>query len=196
MTDDRSTGRFAVAPEAGEQSGKRVGGRGPFPRRLLRGPDVVEAYLRADSLPRYIQRLREIETEFQAQRRRLEAAYRSLEEAWGHDAETFARRWRLRARAWRFERLNQLIREHNEWYPVEASLPMDPRTRDYVPVNGRSYRRIELGPEWVLGHLPPAPRGEGEAPRLPSRPPQEPRARAPRGPRSRASGGPRSRASR
>ena len=196
MNDDRHAGRLPVAREPSDQPGSRARARRPFSRRLIRGPDAVEAYLRADSLPRYMQRLREIENEFQAQRRRLEAAYRALEEVWGHDAAAFSRHWRVRARTWRFERLNQLIREHNEWYPVEASLPMDPRTRDYVPVNGRSYRRIELGPEWVLGHLPPAPRGEGEAPRLPSRPPQEPRARAPRGPRSRASGGPRSRASR
>ena len=27
---------------------------------------------------------------------------------------------------------------------------MDLRTRDYVLINGRSYRRAVLGPEWVL----------------------------------------------
>jgi hypothetical protein len=31
---------------------------------------------------------------------------------------------------------------------------MDPRTRDYVKVNGRSYRRPELGPAWVLEQFP------------------------------------------
>jgi hypothetical protein len=31
---------------------------------------------------------------------------------------------------------------------------MDLRTRDYVKVNGRSYRRPELGPEWVLEQFP------------------------------------------
>lgn len=180
MNDDRHVGRFAVTREAGETPSGKVGARRPFSRRLVRGPEAVEAYLRADSLPRYMQRLREIENEFQAQRRRLETAYRALEAAWGHDPETFSRRWRVRARACRFERLNQLIREHNEWYPVEASLPMDPRTCDYVPVNGRSYRRIELGPDWVLAHLPAWPRKGAEAPKLPTRPPQEPRSRASR----------------
>jgi hypothetical protein len=31
---------------------------------------------------------------------------------------------------------------------------MDIRTRDYVLINGRSYRRPMLGPEWVLEHFP------------------------------------------
>ena len=120
-----------------------------------------------------MQRLREIELEFRAQRRRLEAAYRALEDACGHDAAAFSRRWRARAHAWRFDRLNQLIREHNDWYPIEANLPMDPRTRDYVRVNGKSYRRIELGPDWVLEYFPPGPPGGPGAPSVPARPPQE-----------------------
>ena len=66
----------------------------------------------------------------------------------------FARRWRAIAHRWRFDELNELIRTHNEWYPVERDLPMDLRTRDYVLVNGRSYRRPVLGPEWILEHFP------------------------------------------
>ena len=54
------------------------------------------------------------------------------------------------AEAWSFEDLNELIRTHNEWYPVERDLPMDLRTRDYVLVNGRSYRRRELDAGWIL----------------------------------------------
>ena len=69
-------------------------------------------------------RLREIETVFRAERRRLDAAYRELLEAQGDDAKRFAHRWRSLARTWRFEHLNDLIREHNLWYPVEASLPI------------------------------------------------------------------------
>ncbi len=37
---------------------------------------------------------------------------------------------------------------------MERQLPMDPRTRDYVRLGGRSYRRPVLGPEWVLEHFP------------------------------------------
>jgi hypothetical protein len=120
-----------------------------------------------------MERLVEIEAEYQLHRRRLEDAYAALrEECWRHPG-LFALRWRLQAHTWSFEDLNELIREHNQWYPVEANLPMDPRTRDYVPVRGASYRRIELGPDWVLEHFP-ASDGRLERPPLPRRAPREP----------------------
>ena len=173
MYDDRSRQSQAAGPgTAGTREGRRRAPRG-LSRRVLSGPQTVEAYLRASSPPRYMQRLREIESEFQAQRRRLESAYRALADDCGTDASLFARRWIVMAHGWRFESLNVLIRQHNEWYPIEADLPMDPRTRDYVPVRGASYRRIELGPAWVLEHFPPAGRSPG-APALPRRAPREP----------------------
>ena len=138
---------------------------------------------RGNSPPRYMQRLRQIETEFGTQCRRLLAAYEALLEAHGDDAETFARRWQSRARSWRFDRLNDLVREHNAWYPIEANLPMDPRTRNFIPVRGGSYRRVELGAEWVLEHLPARPTAAHERPELPRRAPREPL--APRPTRSR-----------
>ena len=39
-------------------------------------------------------------------------------------------------------------------HPVETGLPMDPRTGDYVRRRGRSYRRAEVGPGWVLERFP------------------------------------------
>ena len=81
-------------------------------------------------------------------------AYEALREECGDDRQRFAQRWHAIARRWRFDELNELIREHNEWYPVESGLPLDPRTRDYVRMRGRSYRRDELGPEWVLDRFP------------------------------------------
>lgn len=119
-------------------------------------------------------RAREIETVFQAERRRLDAAYRELWEADGPEPERFSDRWRRLAHAWRFEHLNDLIREHNVWYPVEACLPMDPRTRDYRPVRGASYRRLELDAKWVLEHFPPDPRAADWRAKPPSRAPREP----------------------
>jgi hypothetical protein len=32
---------------------------------------------------------------------------------------------------------------------------MNPRTKDFVLVNGRSYRREELGPSWIFERFPP-----------------------------------------
>jgi len=130
----------------------------PLSRRVRQTQRSVESYLRAGSLPRYMERARDIERGIRTERIRLEHAYRALQEECGQDAREFARRWRGRVRAWDFEQLNQLIREHNEWYPVERNLPLDPRTRDYVKIRGRSYRRTEIGAEWVFEHFPPVPR--------------------------------------
>ena len=129
----------------------------PLSARARRQRRSIEAYLKAGLLPRYMQRLREIETGIANQRLRIESEYRALERECGRDTELFARRWRERAHEWPFEALNQLIREHNEWYPIERDLPLDPWTRDYVPIGGRSYRREELGPDWILERFPAAP---------------------------------------
>src|SRR3954471_4685061 len=127
----------------------------PLSRRQRQTRRTLESYLRAGLVPRYVQRLREIEQERRRQTAWLERAYRQLGERCAGDPEAFERRWRSTAESWNFDRLNQLVREHNEWYPIERQLPMDPRTRDYVQIRGRSYRRDELGPDWVLSRFPP-----------------------------------------
>jgi len=70
---------------------------------------------------------------------------------------TLARRWRALAAAWDLEAVNALIGRHNDWFPIERDLAMDPRTGDYVKVHGRSYRRPELTPEWILEQFPAEP---------------------------------------
>jgi hypothetical protein len=127
----------------------------PLSRRQRQTRRTLEAYLRAGVVPRYMQRLREIEQQRGRHSVRLERVYRDLRERCAGDPEGFERRWRETAARWDFSAVNQLVREHNEWYPIERQLPMDPRTRDYVKVRGRSYRRDELGPEWVLERFPP-----------------------------------------
>ncbi len=127
----------------------------PLSTRARRTRRSLEAYLRAGLRPRWMDRLVEIDGGIAAEKRRLERSYRALREECGEDRALFARRWRALARACRFDALNDLIREHNEFYPVERDLPMDPRTRDYVLIRGRSYRRPELGPDWVLEQFPP-----------------------------------------
>ena len=55
-----------------------------------------------------------------------------------------------RLATWDFSAVNELVAQHNAYYPIERDLPMDPRTGDYVPVNGRDFRRSELGADWAL----------------------------------------------
>jgi hypothetical protein len=126
----------------------------PLSRRQLRTRRSVEAYLKAGIIPRYMERLSDIDSQTKDHKRRLARAYRALEDGCGGDAELFEHRWCALAQSWSFKRLNELIREHNEWYPAEADLPIDLRTRDYVLIRGRSYRRTELGPDWVLEQFP------------------------------------------
>jgi hypothetical protein len=126
----------------------------PLSRRARQTRRSVEAYLKAGVLPRYMERLREIERETEDHKQRLERVYRALQQEHAGDPDAFARVWRTRARSWRFDRLNELIDEHNEWYPIESQLPMDPRTKDYQRIRGRSYRREPVGADWVLRNFP------------------------------------------
>ena len=131
-------------------------GRGrAFSDRVRQSQRSVEAYLRGGGIPRWMERSGEIDAGVVRARRELERAQRELRLACGDDPAAFARRWTAVAEGWDFGEHNDLVDQHNEWYPVERDLPMDPRTRDYVLLNGRSYRREPLGPEWVLEQFPP-----------------------------------------
>ena len=103
--------------------------------------------------PRWMERLSRSSAGWRASSEASRAGLPGAAEECGDDRPRFSRAGGGRA-SWRFDDLNELIRTHNEWYPVERDLPMDLRTRDYVLINGRSYRRPELGPAWVLEHFP------------------------------------------
>jgi hypothetical protein len=128
--------------------GKRLSERARTRERSL------EAYLRGEMLPRYIRRLADIERQIREHERALRDVHDRLHDIHAGDPQAFAREWRAIAGGWDFGQTNALIAEHNEWYPVERDLPMSPRTRDYVLVNGRPYRRDELDADWVLRQFP------------------------------------------
>ncbi|MEJ7894695.1 MAG: hypothetical protein WKF94_18845 [Solirubrobacteraceae bacterium] len=130
----------------------RTGVGRPLSERTLQRQRTVESYLRGEAIPRYMQRAAEIERGLREHRRLLSAAYHRLRQ--DADAERFSRQWEERSRTWDFRALNDLIAQHNEWYPVERDLPMDPRTGDYVLVHGRTHERALVGAEWVLAQFP------------------------------------------
>ena len=132
----------------------RTGVGKPLPERTLQRRRTVESYLRGEAIPRYMRRASEIERGQREHRRRLAAVYDHLRESCGGDTERFAREWACRAQTWDFSALNGLIGQHNEWYPIERDLPMDPRTSDYVLVHGRSYKRELVGPNWIIAQFP------------------------------------------
>ena len=119
----------------------------PIRRRLRNFRAEPDSYLASlgGPLP-YMRRLRQIEHETAEHLERLEAAYA---ERTGEPAA-----WRRVAERWDFGEVNELIERHNRWYPIEARLAMDPRSRDFVKVGGRSYRREPLDGAWVLERFP------------------------------------------
>jgi hypothetical protein len=153
MTSDRDRPAPAERLLAHAAEGAPQHGR-PLSRSARQTQRSVEAYLKAGVRPRWMERVQEIDQGMAAERRRLARAYRALQAECAGDRRAFAERWRAVARSWRFDELNELIDQHNDWYPIERQLPMDPRTGDYVRFAGRSYRRPTLGPHWVLEHFP------------------------------------------
>jgi len=53
-----------------------------------------------------------------------------------------------------FGEVNELIDRHNRWFPIEARLPMDPRTGEFALVNGEHYAKDPLDARWVLERFP------------------------------------------
>lgn len=133
----------------------------PFRQRPRNFRPDPESGVRALGGPTaWMRRLRAIEDAVAQHERQLGERWRMLAEEVEDPAE-FAARWREVAGTWNFAEVNELIERHNRNFPAEARLAMDPRTRDFVRINGRSYQREPLDARWILGRFPPARRSAG-----------------------------------
>ena len=126
----------------------------PLSQRRLGSERTIDSYMAAAVRPRWMERLMEIERLTQAALRGLAERRAELVEECAGDRAAFARRWTAVARGWDFEAVNDLVRVHNEWFPVERDLRMDPRTGEYLPIMGRPYAKRELDAAWVLERFP------------------------------------------
>jgi len=124
-------------------------------RRTLRSTSTVERYLQAGVVPRFIERASQIEDATRRHRMRLERAYEWTRRQHPDDPDAFAEHWRALAGGWRFDDVNELIDEHNKWYPAERRLPLSPRTGDYLTIGNREWRRTPLDSEWIFRQFPP-----------------------------------------
>ncbi|HLY86133.1 MAG TPA: hypothetical protein VKO84_06450 [Gaiellaceae bacterium] len=127
----------------------------PLRQRLRNFRPDAESGVRALGGPTmWMRRLRAIEDAVDQHERQLGEAWRGLAEEEAEQA-AFAAAWRELAGSWSFAEVNELIDRHNRNFPAEARLAMDPRTRDFVRVNGRSYLREPLDARWILERFPP-----------------------------------------
>jgi hypothetical protein len=126
----------------------------PLEQRLRNFRPDADAAIRGLGGPTiWMRRLRAIENEEERHEQQLAEAWQELA-AETADADEFAQRWRETARRWSFAQVNELIERHNRNFPAEARLPMDPRTRDFVKINGQPYERDYLDEEWALARFP------------------------------------------
>ena len=146
--------RQRAALEA-DLEGSPLKGR-PLRARLRNFRPSEGDYIAALGGPRpWMYRLRQIEDALDDHERRLDEAWRELARELAGQPARFGEAWRAVADVWSFDELNDLIERHNRFFPAEARLPMDPRTRDFVLVNGKPYRREPLAAAWILERFPP-----------------------------------------
>ncbi len=135
---------LAVSPLTGKPLEQRL-------RNFRPGADSAIRALGGPTL--WMRRLRTIENELERHEAELGELWLALAEE-ANDAEEFAHQWLETARGRSFAEVNELIHRHNRNFPAEARLPMDPRTRDFVKINGRSYERKPLDEQWILERWP------------------------------------------
>jgi hypothetical protein len=125
----------------------------PLRRRLRNFRPDASAQLAALGGPlAWMRRLRAIELAIGLHETQLAEALAELrQEASGEGLE---RRWRELAAGWDFSEVNDLIERHNRHFPAESMLPMNPRTGDFVLINGRPYTREPLDADWILTRFP------------------------------------------
>jgi hypothetical protein len=124
----------------------------PLRRRLRNFRPDAGAQLAALGGPvAWMRRLRAIEIAVALHEQQLAEAYEALQAERRND---FPRAWRKVAEGWDFGEVNELIDRHNRHYPAESLLPMNPRTGDFVLVNGRPYTREPLDAAWILSRFP------------------------------------------
>jgi hypothetical protein len=140
---------------AEDLQGSPLKGR-PLRRRLRNFRLDVAGYVASlgGPLP-YMERLRELHALTAWHEQRLADEWSRVADESRGDAALFSRRWQRVAERWNFVEVNDLIDRHNRYFPIESRLPMDPRTGDFVLVDGKPYRWAPLGPGWVLERFPP-----------------------------------------
>jgi hypothetical protein len=123
-------------------------------RQRLRNfrPDADAGIMALGGPTAWMRRLRAIEDAVERHEQQLAEAWHELAVETGPPE--FPDAWRRTVERWSFAEVNELISRHNRFFPAEAKLPMDPRTRDFVKIRGKPYRRDLLDARWILEQFP------------------------------------------
>jgi hypothetical protein len=124
------------------------------PSSLISTADRVRA-LAVGGAPAWSRRLKRIYDFKAATTALLREDWQAQAKAARGDRDRFASGWRRHAEQFDFSQVNELISRHNRYFPIEANLPMDVKTLDYVAFGGVDYRQQALDAVWVLAQFPP-----------------------------------------
>ncbi|MCC7368465.1 MAG: hypothetical protein IT306_08585 [Chloroflexi bacterium] len=124
-----------------------------IPSSLISLDDRVRA-LAVGGAPAWSRRLKRIHELTDAADEQLALSWRTAARKARGNARRFAAEWQRVVDGIDFSQINELIDHHNRYFPIEANLPMDVKTRDYVKFGGEDYRRRPLDAAWVLARFP------------------------------------------
>jgi len=133
--------------------GKEKGLSEHIPSTLIPLTDQVRA-LAIGGAPAWSRRLKRIYDLTAAITEQLDHDWHALANDVHGDRARFAAEWQRHVDEVNLEPVNDLISRHNRYFPIEANLPMDVRTHDYVNVAGGDYRRPPLTTASILAQFP------------------------------------------
>lgn len=106
---------------------------------------TLEEQLRGlEGLPSYLVRKRRIEETIEKLVGKLRRMRTRAWEAWPDRPELATAQFFDEANALSLESLAQLIRSHNQYYPIEANLPIEVRTGYYLERGGERWRPMRM----------------------------------------------------
>ncbi len=143
--------RIALEPP---QASKENGLSEHIPSSLVSVTDQVRA-LAIGGAPAWSRRLKRIYDLTASATAQLDHDWHELAKKARGDRARFATAWQRHVAGVKLEPINELIVRHNCYFPMEANLPMDVKTLDYVNYGGGDYRRPLLDAAWILAQFPP-----------------------------------------
>ena len=111
-----------------------------------------------DGPPAWVLRLKRIEDWMERILAIADLAWAETAVEYQGDDRRFMQVWLQYVEEVDYGRVNKWIRDHNEYFPIEANLPYDIHTGKIMN-GGRPFEEKEsIGSEWLLGYYPPDPR--------------------------------------